>query len=218
MQDDSANVATTPRSDKGNGQDIPPPNSESLTAKGIERFRAAGTNYVIQSKEVLTTVRIVKPGKELYIRVHPDPEMEFITYTLGTKDGHFPIDPDVFEAIREKVPDFHKHASCVSLRPYITNKGTISLWPLKRESPFSIGGNSYNLSAFNVADRGRVQWLRVTTDTDRGMWLGFDPEERLPEPTWPTDLTMEQLLIIALKGGVIDSVDHILIKPLRGIF
>jgi hypothetical protein len=197
---------------------VPPPNSEPLTPKGIERFRATGTNYVVQSKEVLTTVRIVKPGKEAYIRVHPDLALEFITYTFGTKDGHLPIEPGVFEAIREKVPDFHRHASCVSLWPYITNKGTINLWPLKRESPFSIGSNSYNVSAFNVAGRCREQWLRVTTDTDRGLWLGLEPEEKLPDPKWPKDLTMEQLLTTAVKGGVIDSIDHILIKPLRGIF
>jgi hypothetical protein len=166
---------------------------------------------------VLTTVKIVKPPPEPFIRIHPDPGMEFITYVMDGRDGCSMIEPDIFDAIRAKIPDFKKFAPCVSLRPYITTKGTIGLWPLKRESPFSIGGNSYNVSAFNVADRGRVQWLRVSTNTDLGIWQGFDPEEKLPEPNWPKDLKMDQLLILAMKGGVIDSIDHPLIKQLRGI-
>ena len=115
------------------------------------------------------------------------------------------------------MPDFHKFAPCVTLRPYITTKGTINLWPLKRESPFSIGGNSYNVSAFNVSDRTRTQWLRVSSDRDRAIYTGFVAEEFVPEPKWPEDLTILMLLELALKGGVIDGPDHILIRPLRGL-
>jgi hypothetical protein len=207
----------TGRSRKINGQEMPPPNSEPLTTNDLERFRASGTNYTVASKELLTTVKIVVPSKEVFIRTHPDPQMEFITHTFETKDGHCMIEPDAFEATRAKVPDFHKFAPCVSLRPYITNKGTLNLWPLKRESPFSIGGNSYNVSAFNVSDRSRVQWLRVSSNQERGSYLGFDPEEFIPEPKWPENLTMFMLLDLALKGGVIDGPDHILIRPLRGL-
>ena len=37
----------------GNGRDLPPPNSEKLSAKGIERFRAAGTNPEISHHRVV---------------------------------------------------------------------------------------------------------------------------------------------------------------------
>jgi hypothetical protein len=209
---------TVPPATKPNGSgDLPPPTSEPLTAKGLERFRASGTNYVVPSKALLTTVKIITPGKDVFIRTHPDPAMEFTTFTFDTRDGHVPIEPDAFEAIRAKVKDFHKFAPCVTLRPYITNKGTINLWPLKRESPFSIGGNSYNVSAFGVSDATRTRWLRISSDRDRGQWLGYDPDEFIPEPNWPEGLTIFDFLELALKGGVIDGPDHILIRPLRGL-
>jgi hypothetical protein len=91
------------------------------------------------------------------------------------------------------------------------------LWPLKRESPFSIGGNSYNVSAFGVSDATRTRWLRISSDRDRGQWLGYDPDEFIPEPNWPEGLTIFDFLELALKGGVIDGPDHILIRPLRGL-
>jgi hypothetical protein len=200
----------------GSSTDLPPPNSEPLTAASAERFRAVGTNYTVQSKELLTTVKIIVPGKETFIRTHPDPGMEFITHSFETRDGHSLIEPPAFDAIRAKVPDFHKFAPCVSLRPYITKYGTINLWPLKRESPFSIGGNSYNVSAFNASDRSRGQWVRVSSNQDRGEWIAYEPDEFIPEPKWPENLTMLMLIDLAAKGGVIDGPDHILIRPLRG--
>ena len=217
-QDDAGRAAAPPASEppRSDRQDLPSSTSEPLTAKSLERFRASGTNYTVPSKEVLTTVKIVVPGKDVFVRTHPDPAMEFTTFTFETRDGHIPIEPDAFEAIRAKVEDFQKFAPCVTLRPYITSKGTINLWPLKRESPFSIGGNSYNVSAFAVSDRTRTQWLRVSSNRERGAYLGFEPEEFIPEPKWP-ELTIYALLELALKGGVIDGPDHILIRPLRGL-
>jgi hypothetical protein len=212
--------------------DLPPPNSEPLTAKSAERFRVTATNYAVQSTEVLTTVRIVKPSDSDFIRVHPNPDMVMVTFTFPTKDGHVLIEPLIFDEIRVKVPDFGKITACVSLVPYITNKGALNLWPLKRESPFSIGGNSYNVSAFNVAARTRKEWLRISTDQDRGQYVGFKPEEIIPEPTWPKEIAealaptaaetvvvkaMVKLVELASKGGVIDSIDHPLIRPYRGL-
>jgi hypothetical protein len=190
------------------------------------------TNYAVQSAEVLTTVRIVKPSDSDFIRVHPNPNMQMVTFTFPTKDGHVLIEPDTFDAIKVKVPDFGKITACVTLVPYITNKGALNLWPLKRESPFSIGGNSYNVSAFTVAARTRVEWLRLSTDQDRGQYVGFKPEEIIPEPTWPKEIAASllvtaaeavvteatvKLVEMASKGGIIDSIEHPLIRPYRGL-
>lgn len=198
----------------GNGQDLPPPNSERLTSSVVSRFRLTAANTVTESRGVITTTKIMKPRAEAYIRTHPDPLQELPVYIFDQRDGAIPIAPEVFDAIKAKVPDFHKFAPCVTLRTYMTKLGGVYLWPLKMESPTSFGNNSYNLSALAISDRTRKEWLRMSSI--EGEYRAIEPDERIPEPDWSKVPDIEALFEMVTKGQAIDGPDHPLIRPLRG--
>jgi hypothetical protein len=88
---------------KANGHgDLPPPMSEPISPKAVSRFRIENTNFVETTREVLTTVLIVPPAKEEFIRVHPDETMKLVTFTIRSKREHYLIEPRAFSEIKAK--------------------------------------------------------------------------------------------------------------------
>jgi hypothetical protein len=49
-----------------------------------------------------------------------------------------------------------------------------------------------------------------------GAYDVFEASSTIPEPEWPKDLTFEQMLRIAFKGRLVDSLSHPVLKRLRG--
>ena len=205
----------------GNGPippvDLPPPISEPLKSATLSRFRIENTNFVEAVKPVLTTVLIAQPPKGEFIRVHPDRSMALITVLLRVKRERYLIEPGIYPELCAKVKDFNKLVSCVTLRPYQTREGgQITLWPLSMESPHSIGGNSWRISAFNAAQAAETTWLRITADTTRGIYTACEPEGIFADPEWP-DMTIDALVDIAGHINRIASIDDGPIRDLRGL-
>jgi hypothetical protein len=196
--------------------DMPPPTSEPMTPAKVSRFRISGTNYVAKTKQVLTTVLLMSPPSSEFIRVHPDPAMSLVTRVLKSNREFYLIEPDIYPEIEVRVPDFYKHAGSATLRPYQTKAGQFNLWPLKMENPYSVGSNSWNLSAFNAAQECEKRWLRVYSNQAVSQWCVQESEEVYPDPEWP-NLGIDELVDMASRVNVISSIDHPYIKMLRGI-
>jgi hypothetical protein len=209
------NVAPFPSTTEQSG-DRPPPNSTPLTPSAVHRFRLTSANATSSTEETVSFCRISKPKPSDFIRAHPDPEQKVVCYVFPQKDGDLPISPEVYTEIKFRVPDIHKFVSCVMLVPYVTSLGGVALWPLKMESPFSVGSNSYNLSAFTVLDVVRKLWRRVSSNTDKGIYEPHKTEDEIPEPDWSKVPHIDVLFDLAMVGGEITGIDHPLIKPLRG--
>jgi hypothetical protein len=203
-----------PAAPQPNGPDLPPPISEPLKPEVLSKFRLDGTNFTEAVHEVVTTILVTQPPKSEFIRVQPDASL--VTYTIRTKKDHYLIDPAAFSAIKAKVPDFEKHASAVTLRPYVTRAGLLALWPLKMENPYSVGTNSWNISAFNVAKRAETHWLRVSSDQATSLYVVHEPEMSFPDPVWPA-MTIDEMVDLASRVNVVDSIDHPFIRALRGL-
>jgi hypothetical protein len=191
--------------------------SEPITPKRLSRFRIENTNFIEATKQVLTTVLVAVPPKGEFVRVHPDREMRLVTWVLKSQRDHYLIEPETFPLIVAKVRDFAKHATIATLRPYQTREGgQLNLWPLKMESPYSVGSNTWNISAHNAARAAEAQWLRVTADSDRGQYVGVEPESAFPDPEWP-DLGIDDLVEMASRVNLIADIDHPHIRKLRGL-
>jgi hypothetical protein len=192
--------------------------SEPITPAKVSKFRIDGTDIIIRTQEVLTTVLISTPDKGEFIRVHPGPDMRLIALVMkGDRREYFLIDPAVFPEIKAKVPDIEKHTAVVMLRPYITAEARrIGLWPLKMESPTSIGGNSWNISAHNCARACETGWYRIASSFDGGIYTTHAPERAPAEPKWP-DLSIEDMVDMAGRVNQVNSIDHPLIRRLRGL-
>jgi hypothetical protein len=68
------------------------------------------------------------------------------------------------------------------------------------------------LEAIELATRS---WVRVAANMSAGCYDVYRAGGQLSEPEWP-DLTFQAILRIAFKGRFIDSLDHPVLRQLRG--
>jgi hypothetical protein len=206
-----------PAVDVVEGEGLPPPTSEPIAPAKLSRFRIENTAYVEATRQVLTTVLITPPPKGEFVRVHPDRSVQMVAWVLKDGREHYLIEPEAFPAIQTKVKDFTKHATVALLRPYQTREGgQLNLWPLKMESPYSVGSNTWNVSAHNAARAAETQWLRITADSARGQYSGFEPEMAFADPEWPSH-NIDELVEMASRINLIASIDHPHVRRLRGL-
>ena len=118
------------------------------------------------------------------------------------------VTPDLRdELIGEVIP--------VTLFLAVNRQSVVSFWPCKLPDP-SGRVNAWHQSALEAAHLARDGWIRVTADMSLGAYRIFQATGELPDPEWPQE-SLGELLKIAFKGGkLIDSVDHPILKRLRG--
>ena len=61
----------------------------------------------------------------------------------------------------------------------------------------------------------KTKWLRVAANMSAGNYEAFEAVAQLGEPQWP-DMPFSEVLKIAFKDFMIDSLDHPVLKQLRG--
>jgi hypothetical protein len=61
----------------------------------------------------------------------------------------------------------------------------------------------------------RGAWVRVAANTSLAGYDVFKATAPLPPPAWP-ELSFEELLRIAFRDRYIDTMDHIVLRRLRG--
>jgi hypothetical protein len=206
----------TDRAEPSNTEELPPPIGEPMTPPKLSRFRLSVSTALATEPETTTTILIVRPPRD-FIRVHPDPDYSLITRVLETKREFYLIDPAIYPILKAKISDFEAQTRVVMLVPYrVRETGQLCMWPLKMESEFSVGDNSYNRSAFRCAQEGRHWWVRVTTDMKRDEFVFFPAEADYGMPTWP-DKTIDELVEIAAKVDLIDNENHQIIRNMRGV-
>ncbi len=161
-------------------------------------------------KQVLTTIPVRKPNRQDFVRVHPGENYQLTTVVIELKDDResYLVTPDLRdELIGEVIP--------VTLFLAVNRQGVLFFWPCKLPDP-SGRVNAWHESALEAAHLARDGWIRVTADMSLGAYRIFQATGELPGPEWPEE-TLGELLKIAFKGGkLIDSVDHPVLKRLRG--
>ena len=161
-------------------------------------------------KKLLTTVRVGKPGKQDFGRVHPDPAYRLTPVAII----ELKEDREVYLVPPEMAVELPGEFVVVTLYLVINRQGVLSLWPVKLPSPDG-RHNEWHRSAAEAAERAMHRWLKVAANMSLGAYEMFEATGELPEPKWP-DMPFEEILKIAFRGHIIDSPDHPLIKRLRG--
>jgi len=162
-------------------------------------------------KKLLTTVPVRKPGRQDFVRVHPDPSYRLTPAAIiEVKEDRevYLVVPDMAQAL---VGEF----STAALFTAISRQGTLFLWPVKL--PRSDGRqNEWHRSAAEGAERAMEKWVRVTSSLSLGAYEIFEASGALPEPVWP-DHSFQEILKIAFGGRIVDRPDHPLVQRLQGI-
>jgi len=163
-------------------------------------------------RKALIQVLVRKPHKQEFVRVHPDESMRILTAILELKDAQetFLVMPEIAEQLSGEV-------STKLLVTAVNRQGVPFLWALNYdggESTFK--KNHWNESALTAASMAQKKWVRVVSNHSQGAYDVYEATATLAEPEWP-EQSFKEILKIAFKDNLIDSVDHIAIKRLRGL-
>jgi len=159
--------------------------------------------------KVVTHIAITKPGNTTFFRVHPDPEWTFDVITYDDKGGQ-----EVYVVSPEVVSVFGKTARSVRLYLAIDRSQNLFLIPLPL--PDSDGKwDQWHQSRSVALKLAQEQWVRIQANQKSSSYDVMVAKGDLPEPEWPS-CSLEEILVKAFQGRVIEDENHPVVRSLLG--
>ena len=163
-------------------------------------------------RKLLEIIRVARPQKTSWFRSHPKKEFWYRAFLLEddrTNDLYFLSRP-VWESLVELE---EKAITRKLLVPVMSRNNVLTLWPITLGVDGAL--SSWAESALAAAVTARTDWVQIASNREMG---GYEIKARPSdgvEPHWP-ELDVAQLLRIAFKGRVVTTMDHPIIRDLRG--
>lgn len=159
--------------------------------------------------EVLNTVDVRKPNKPEFVRVHPDPSFCLQTKLLADEENKawYLVHPDLWSDLSDEMKPMVLYTA--------TNRyGGLFLWPIRL--PDENGNhNSWSASALQGAELAKSKWVRLIADHALKAYRTIVANAPIPDPVWPKK-QFKEILDLAFKNGFITSLEHPVIRRLRG--
>lgn len=175
------------------------------------RKLALGQNFVdlVGVKRETLRVPIQRPPDQAFFVAHPEPAFRIAVPVIVLKEEreHYIVDKTLLEDLRgEWLPKM--------LVACQTRQGGVYFWPIR------LAGadgklDTWNTSALQIASRCAGRWIRVTANRELGAYDVIEPISPFPDPVWTA--SADELLKKAFHGRVIDSLQHPVVKHLRGL-
>jgi hypothetical protein len=160
-------------------------------------------------RKVLTTVPCRKPGRQEFVRVRAGEDWRIETGLFEDK-----INRDIYLVERSLWSELMADVYPACLFVTVTRQGNVFLWPCKL--PGTDGrSNAWNESALAAARIAETRWTRMSANMTGGMYDVVEAVDNLTDPEWP-DLSFRELLKLCFKDRFIQSLDHPVLRALRG--
>ena len=161
-------------------------------------------------KKFLTTVPVRKPNPQDFVRVHPDSNYRMEFAVIELKD-----DREIYLLLLPIAKQLPGEFTMVTLYTTINRQGVVHLWPVRL--PASDGRIiEWHRSAAEAAELAMTHWVRVKANMSLGAYEIFEAASTIPDPTWP-ELSFQELLRIAFRDRFVGSLDHPVVRRLRGL-
>jgi len=156
-------------------------------------------------KKEISIIRVKKPHRQEFIRVHPEWTLETMMYVDQDERSHYIVNPVLYNLLEgELTPKV--------LYPYINIKRVLKLWPIRL--PDAEGKlDDWNRSALEAAKLAKEKWVRVASSRPLGAYEVFLPLGKVDDPEWP-DVDLQTILDVAFRDLKIDDETHPIIKSL----
>ena len=165
----------------------------------------------LPERREITTVLVRRPNKQTYIRTHSDPSWQLRTAVLELKE-----EGETYLVAKELWEELANEIVPKILVSAVTRQDTFFLWPIRlpKEDGFL---DSWNRSAIECAKTAQSLWVRIESQKDAQAYFPHvaESQDSFPDPKWPKE-GFEKLLMTAFKDHYISSLDHPVVKRLRG--
>jgi hypothetical protein len=162
-------------------------------------------------KRLITTIPCRKPNKTEWFRVRPGEEWRLTTAVFET-DGVDRRTYLVAAHLRDQIADNLAPAMLVMC---VNRAGDPFIWRIKL--PGADGRtNSWTSSALAAAAEAETSWCRMVANMTSCDYSLYTSVADWPEPRWP-ELPFPEVLRLAFRDGYIDSLEHPVLRELRGL-
>ena len=97
----------------------------------------------------------------------------------------------------------------------INRQGVTFLWPVRLPAPDD-RKSEWSRSERIGAELAMTQWVRTRANMSLGAYEHHIAEGVMADPVWP-DISFQELLRIAFRDRMVTSIDHPVVKRLRGL-
>ena len=164
-----------------------------------------------QTRKLLTAVRVGKPNKEAWVRTSCNPEHWIVGSVLELKDQGdetYWLLPAVRDALIGE-----PCMKAVRLILSVDRQGTPFFWKIAMPDP--TGRSQPWVDSMNeAAEIAKSQWVRAAWSMATRAYETTVAEIKA-EPKWPVE-SLRDLLNIAFRGRIVNSLDHPVLRNLRG--
>ena len=161
-------------------------------------------------KKLITTVPVHKPSPQDFVRVHASPDFRANFPIIELKDER-----EEYVITSALVPELIGEFVNKTLYTAINRQGVIFLWPVRLPDPEGKQLEWWR-SMREAAERAQKVWLRVKSNMSLGAYEMFVAPAGISDPNWP-DISFQDLIRTAFRDRLIDTLDHPVIKRLRGL-
>ncbi len=164
-------------------------------------------------KKLITSVPVRKPHRQEFIRVKPGEENRLLTYVMEDKDfrDSYLVQPQLWQTLLDRLPgDMVAKVLFVTLN----RQNILSVWPIRPPGPDG-RIDEWNRTAMEGALMAQERWIKVSSNIALGAYELTPAPGNIADPQWP-DITFKEIVNIAFKGKVIDTMEHPVIRRLLG--
>ncbi len=184
------------------------PPAETLDIAGLrlsQDFAARAS-----ARKEFTSIRVGKPNPHGFIRVHPSPEWQLAAAVLMLKEEQ----EETYLVNQSLMDSLDSLTYPAVIYTVMSRQQVPSLWPVRM--PTADGrNNSWADSRWAAAQLAMTRWVSVRSNMAAGAYDAVVANATIPDPVWP-DVAFERLLELGFKGRIITSLDHPVLRRLRG--
>jgi hypothetical protein len=160
--------------------------------------------------KLLTTVPSRRPGPQEFVRTHPAAEYRADFAMIDLKD-----EQEAYLVRLEIVPELAGEVVFKTLFTAVNRQRVVFLWPVRLPTPDDRKTEWARLQR-EAAEMAMTKWTRVKANMSLGAYEITVAESVVAEPEWP-ELPFQELVRIAYRDRMITTVDHPVVKRLRGL-
>lgn len=161
-------------------------------------------------KKVPSPCSIKKPSKHAFFRVRSGEKWTYkVMIFEGKEQGEtYIVHPQIANIIHDLIKR-------VVLYLAITRDGELFLLPVRLPKPDG-RSDSWLESLERAVELAKSKWVRISANMNEGRYNVYEAIGNLPDPTWPNDLTFDDILNKSFNGRVINNKDHPVVKKALG--
>jgi hypothetical protein len=165
---------------------------------------------------VTTTVPVRKPRRTEFFRVRDGSDhtvdAPVIVHEDGMESSTYWLSPQVRPELNAELGEALR---MVRLFTCMNKRGVMFFWPARLPTAAGNSGRAWHQSALLVAEEAKRLWVKMIGNRDLGAYEYVKALGDLGEPQWP-EKTFRELIETAFRDRVIDTMEHPVVRDLRG--